>query len=424
MDRLDMVGRAAEITELSHSLAEIVARHKQPEPTFEYGIPDVMRENAPDSDVNAITNRTKLLGLLDEFRDLLTEPAVNLSQENRSACLSTYPICRLGFADHVPKEGISVQDLAAKVNLDENIVRRIMCHAATYHIFFQSELDYFVHTASSRLLVESEGMRNWLMMGIGETLPATHRIPEVLQNMDTLKSQSIVWSVNNSTKLPVFTALNDLPERGIVFFKAMEWHSQLPGFSPKHLIEHFPFQEKKDTTIVDVGGGFGHVSQALAFHDPNVKCVVQDLSDSVAGGEKRLPEELKDRVTFQSHDFFQEQPVKGADVYLLRHVLHDWSNKYARNILRAFIPALRPGAKIVINDRIIPGFREANYLQERESRDYDLFMFTLTNAQERTLLDWTNLLRDTDPRMKLTRVTRPEKSFLAIMEVTWEEELN
>lgn len=47
-------------------------------------------------------------------------------------------------------------------------------------------------------------------------------------------------------------------------------------------------------------------------------------------------------------------------------------------------------------------------------------MFTLTNAQERTLLDWENLLRDTDSRFKMTRVSRPEKSFLAIMEVTWE----
>ncbi|KAJ5707274.1 S-adenosyl-L-methionine-dependent methyltransferase [Penicillium malachiteum] len=422
MDRIDMVGRAAEISELSQSLAKFVADSKQSEPTFEWGMPDIMRENAQGSDLNAIATRTKLMGLLDEFRDLLTEPAVNLSQENRSACLSTYPICRLGFANHVPKEGISVQDLAAKVNLDVNIVRRIMCHATTYHIFFQSELDYFVHTASSRLLVESEGMRNWLMMGVGETLPATHRIPEILQKYGySEEPEHSSWSVNNSTKLPVFAALNEMPERGIVFFKAMEWHSQLPGFAPQHLIEHFPFQEEKTTTIVDVGGGFGHVAQALAIHDPNVKCIVQDLSESVAGGEQRLPAELKDRVTFQAHDFFQEQPVKGADVYLLRHVLHDWSNKYARNILRSLIPALKSGAKIVINDRIIPGFREASYLEERESRDYDLFMFTLTNAQERTLVDWTDLLQDTDPRMKLTRVTRPKKSFLAIMEVTWEE---
>lgn len=62
------------------------------------------------------------------------------------------------------------------LNLNENIVRRLMAHAATYHVFFQSERDYFVHTASSRLLAENEGMRNWILMGVGETMPATYRV--------------------------------------------------------------------------------------------------------------------------------------------------------------------------------------------------------------------------------------------------------
>lgn len=56
-----------------------------------------------------------------------------------------------------------------------------MAHAATYHVFFQSERDYFVHTASSRLLAESEGMRNWILMGVGETMPATFRVRIIWQ---------------------------------------------------------------------------------------------------------------------------------------------------------------------------------------------------------------------------------------------------
>ena len=33
----------------------------------------------------------------------------------------------------------------------------------------------------------------------------------------------------------MFAALNEMPERGIVFSKAMAWHQQLPGFSASHL---------------------------------------------------------------------------------------------------------------------------------------------------------------------------------------------
>lgn len=168
-----------------------------------------------------------------------------------------------------------------------------------------------------------------------------------------------------------------MPERGIVFSKAMAWHNQLPGFSTKHLIDHFPFNGSETTIVVDVGGGFGHIAQGLVAHDPNVQCVVQDLSEPVAQGEKMLPTEAQGRVTFQTHDFFKDQPVKGADIYLLRHVLHDWSNTYARKILKGLIPALKPGAKVVINDRIIPDFGEAHYLLERESRYVSAFFFLL-----------------------------------------------
>lgn len=61
----------------------------------------------------------------------------------------------------------------------------------------------------------------------------------------------------------------------------------------------------------------------------------------------KLPEELKGRLSFQAHDFFQPQKVE-ADVYFLRWILHNWSNKYGALILRALIPALRNGSRVVI----------------------------------------------------------------------------
>ena len=142
----------------------------------------------------------------------------------------------------------------------------------------------------------------------------------------------------------------------------------LPGFSPHYLVEAFPWGSDSQFTVVDVGGGLGHVSRALVDHNPIVKCVVEDSPGVIVQGEEGLPVDLRGRITFQKHDFFQEQPVKGADVYLLRLVLHDWSDKYAKIIIKALIPALKPGAKIVINDRVIPGYREVPYLVEREAR--------------------------------------------------------
>jgi chemotaxis methyl-accepting protein methylase len=100
--------------------------------------------------------------------------------------------------------------------------------------------------------------------------------------------------------------------------------------------------------------GYGQVSIALANRHPLFRFVVQDRPETVSDGSSKLPAELTDRVTFMAHDFFTEQPIKGADVFLLRWILHDWSDKYAIKILRALAPALKPGVRILINEAVIP----------------------------------------------------------------------
>ena len=166
----------------------------------------------------------------------------------------------------------------------------------------------------------------------------------------------------------------NMPDRARVFADAMTWHAMLPGFSAQYLIAAFPWGSGDELIVVDVGGGLGHVSRALVDHNPTVKCIVEDLPDVVVQGQEGLPADLRGRIRFQAHDFFQEQPVKGADVYLLRLVLHDWSDKYSQMIIKALIPALKPGAKVVINERVIPGHDEAPYLAEREARS--VFLYT------------------------------------------------
>ena len=176
-----------------------------------------------------------------------------------------------------------------------------------------------------------------------------------------------------------------MPDRAKVFAGAMTWHAMLPGFSAQYLASAFPWGSGGELTVVDVGGGLGHVSRALVEHSPTVKCIVEDSPDVVAQGQESLPAHLRGRISFQAHDFFQEQPVSGADVYLLRLVLHDWSDKYAIMIIRALIPTLKLGAKVVVNDRVIPGRGEAHYLAEREARSVRSVRAHVSNADNRGL---------------------------------------
>lgn len=82
-------------------------------------------------------------------------------------------------------------------------------------------------------------------------------------------------------------------------------------------------------TLVNVGGGVG---SAVAFILPvaaNIsKAVVQDTEPIIKQAKDYWAEPgraslAEGRVELQEHDFFDEQPVKGASVYFLRYVMHE-----------------------------------------------------------------------------------------------------
>ncbi|KAH8694169.1 O-methyltransferase-domain-containing protein [Talaromyces proteolyticus] len=420
METLTLKERAAHISEAANRLSDELARTGFPEPSFELGLPPPLSNDAPETP--ALRSKLELLQMVDELRSLLTDPTLQLTSQMRNPALSVHPIIRLGIAENFPPEGTTVQDLASKLHLPESLVGRLLSHSATYHIYHESSPGYFVHTAASRALSENDGMRQYHMVGLEETLPATCKTASALvQDPLSEEPESCGWSIQNDTELSLFKALANMPDRANTFAEAMRWQSTLPGFSHHHLTEVFPWgSSEQQLTVVDVGGGVGQVSQALLDHSPDVKCIVQDYPEVVSRGQDSLPAKYKPRITFQSHDFFKEQPIKGADIYLLRMILHDWSDKYAIKIIQALVPALKPGAKVVINDRVIPAWHQAHYLVEREARDSDMYMLAFQNARERTAQEWSALLKRADGRFQLTRVHQPPRSVLAVVEVTWD----
>ena len=82
--------------------------------------------------------------------------------------------------------------------------------------------------------------------------------------------------------------------------------------------------------LVDIGGKLGH--DLMAFqqkfpHRPR-KLVVQDLPVVIDDAKGLLS-----GIEAMKHGFFEPQPVRNAQAYYLRMVLHDWPDKQAREFL-------------------------------------------------------------------------------------------
>lgn len=110
--------------------------------------------------------------------------------------------------------------------------------------------------------------------------------------------------------------------------------------------------------LLDVGGGHGAYSMALARRYPRLQATVYELSRVVPVAREIIAaEELTERVTVQEGDFQQEELGEGYDVALVFGVLNGESPSRRPALIRKVVSALKPGGWIVLRDFVLDADR-------------------------------------------------------------------
>lgn len=208
-------------------------------------------------------------------------------------------------------------------------------------IFTESLSGQITHTAISRALLTDPEFFEAVGLVTDEFAPGSNAlIGDIDKYPDSQEPTHTGYNLANNTPLPIYQFLLQHAERwDLKYLRA--------GYNWDAI-------DNPDGLVVDVGGGQGAVSQYLAASTRYLRFIVQDLAVVVDLGEAALPKDLRERIDFMPHDFFTEQPVKGADVYFMRWILHNWSDKYCLQILRNLAPALKKGSRVVLYEFLLP----------------------------------------------------------------------
>lgn len=171
---------------------------------------------------------------------------------------------------------------------------------------------------------------------------------------------------------------------------------------------------------MQMGGNQGYISIAIAEAFPSLHFIVQDHAGMrLPTTTSPVPSHLSSRVKLTTHDFFTPQTEVAAACYFFRMIFHGFPDKYCVQILRALIPALRRGARVVVNDGALPEPGSVGYAEEHSIRTLDLFMQITTNAHEREVEDWKVLLARADERFRFRKAWKPEKAVMWFIEAEW-----
>ena len=144
--------------------------------------------------------------------------------------------------------------------------------------------------------------------------------------------------------------------------------------------------------------------------------MVQDLAGLETQFLSARPSGLADRVSFQAHDFFTEQPVQGAH-YLMKHILHDWPDNYNIKILQHIVKAMGPESKVFIVDSVVPPHGQLPYFLERYMTALDLQMELASRSKERSAEEWRALFKSADSSLEVKGITQPPDCAYALIEI-------
>jgi orsellinic acid C2-O-methyltransferase len=166
--------------------------------------------------------------------------------------------------------------------------------------------------------------------------------------------------------------------------------------------------------VVDVGGGYGQLLCSILAVNPSLQGVLFDMAH--ATGQLASPFEaagVANRCELATGDFFDAVP-QGADVYLLKSILHDWDDDRCVVILRNCRRAMAPAARVLIVERIASE-RAGTSLHDQAVARSDLNMMVANGGCERTQAAYRGLLEAADLRLvQVTLLSAPFGVMVAV----------
>jgi hypothetical protein len=200
----------------------------------------------------------------------------------------------------------------------------------------------------------------------------------------------------------LFDYLAAHPEDGANFNEAMVG---IHGAVAPAVVDAYDFSAFRK--IVDLGGGTGTLLTTILRANDAARGILFELPNTASQASRTVQASgLAARCAVVEGDFFKAVP-EGHDVYILSHVLHDWTDEQALPILRNCRLAIPAQGRLLIIEAVLPSGDSPHH-----GKLMDLLMLTVTGGVERTADEFGALLSATGFRRSRVIATSTHQSII------------
>jgi hypothetical protein len=306
-------------------------------------------------------------------------------------------VAELGVADHIEAgKPQTAGHLAHATGAHEKPLYRALRFLASHGIFQETKHGEFDHTPLSNVL-RSDAEGSYRAAG-----QMFHHIFAGFDGLDHA-IRTGEPGFNKVHGRPLFEFFGAHPEIAPVLDAAM---TSIHGYETAAMVAAYDFGGVR--VLADIGGGNGSLIRTVLQRYPKLRGILFDLGHVVG----RTKESLKgygvaDRCQTIEGSFFETIPA-GADAYLFRHILHDWTDEQCVQILSHCRKVIPSDGRLLIVECVVPTGNGRSI-----SKDFDMVMMTFPGGAERSESEFRVLFKQAG--FDLTSVT-PTASPVSVVE--------
>lgn len=240
-----------------------------------------------------------------------------------SPCIAA--AARLGIADLLSDEPRTADELADLTGTCAPVLLRVLRVLVSAKVFEQLDDGRFTHTPESQLLRTDhpESIRYFCILAGSEY----HRAFGELMHTISTGEPGFRRAFGGS----IYDYMDQQPDTAEVYDRAMQNLAAPVGVA---LAASYDFSGVR--TVVDIGGGGGTLLRGLLLANREMRGICFDRP-GVCERARRQRESSDEaslalRLEFVTGSFFETIP-DGGDVYILKNVLHNWTDESSRRIL-------------------------------------------------------------------------------------------
>ncbi|OTB10462.1 hypothetical protein K445DRAFT_78277 [Daldinia sp. EC12] len=287
---------------------------------------------------------------------------------------------------------LTAGDFAELTGVDAILLDRLLRHVAAQHLITLVDENTYASTPWAVSLGTDTAIASVYGTFYHELMaPLTISLPSFLKetgfkNPDNFQDSNVQRVHGKDSTMYGYVAASSL--RSKEFADVMNFHARgniSPWTEVYDTCQIIEGAKLDRPLVVDIGGSKGHDLEKFHQRHPDIpegSLVLQDIPEMLEGVT------TKPVISVCPYNFFTPQPIKGARVYYLHMVLHNWPDDKATEILKNTADAMEPGySKMLIYEDVI-SMRELSV----QATMADITMMALCSSAERSENDWRRLI--------------------------------